>query len=139
MADREMTCEKANRVELLRAAYAAAEQAYAPYSGFRVGAALLAGSGKVYSGCNVENASYGATVCAERAAVAAAVRAGERAVLRIAVVCGEGKRLFPCGICRQVLAEFGDADMEIVVDDAGRPEVHLLRDLLPHSFGRQDL
>lgn len=98
--------------ELIQAARQAREKAYAPYSRFAVGAALLTDSGKVFTGCNVENLSFGLTICAERAAVCAAVAAGEKRFKSI-FICSDSKEpVSPCGACRQVLAEFAD-DMEI--------------------------
>jgi len=114
----------------------AMEAAYAPYSGFRVGAALVTRAGKVYTGANVENASYGLTLCAERVAVARAVTAGERKIRAIAVAASSGRAVFPCGACRQTLNEFADDTAVIVITGrAGRIEKHRLEDLLPHSFG----
>ncbi len=128
---------------LLAAAEAAREQAYVPYSRFRVGAAVLADSGAVYRGCNVENVSYPLCTCAERVAVTAAVAAGERRLLAVAVVAGDatdGPPAGPCGSCRQVLYEFGP-DMDVILP--GPPLtgalVQPLRDLLPHAFGPEDL
>ena len=120
--------------DLLRAAEGAMEHAYAPYSGFRVGAALRTVSGRVFTGCNVENASYGATVCAERAAVCKAVSEGERAFTAVAVVSSSGKPTPPCGICRQVLAEFSD-DMRVALMDAasGKVTVYRLGELFPEG------
>jgi cytidine deaminase len=118
---------------LVEAARAAREHAYAPYSGFRVGAAIETASGSVYVGANVENASYGATICAERAAVACMVAAGERSVARVAVYA-EGPTLsMPCGLCRQVLGEFG---MDATVVAAGPNAVRTLSlsALLPEPF-----
>jgi len=112
------------------------EKAYAPYSGFKVGAAVLGGSGGIYAGCNVENASYGLTVCAERVAVFNAVSAGEKEIRAVAIANTTGKPAFPCGACRQVLAEFAPSDgkMEIhLVSDEGI-ETHTLAELLPHAF-----
>jgi cytidine deaminase len=120
--------------KLLAAAKAAQRNAYAPYSKFRVGAALLTKSGKVYTGVNVENASYGLTICAERVAITKAVSEGERKFQAIAVVA-PSKALSPCGACRQVLAEFGE--MVVICADARNPRrfrLHLLSELLPHAF-----
>ncbi len=113
-------------------------KAYAPYSKFKVGAALLAKSGRVYTGCNLENASYGAGMCAERAALAAAVGAGEREFTAIAVASDSLEATAPCGICRQALNEFSP-DLEVIM--AGRKAVRRspLRKLLPHSFGPKSL
>ena len=129
--------------ELLLLAVEARELAYAPYSNHRVGAALLGKSGKVYTGCNVENAAYTPTNCAERTAIFKAVSEGEREFSSIAVVGGLGDKLSdvcaPCGVCRQVLAEFCDGDMKIVMGTPDKISVSTLRDLLPLSFGKGDL
>lgn len=119
------------RLEALAAA--ARDRAYAPYSGYTVGAAIEAEDGSVFTGCNVENASYSVTCCAERNALFAAVSAGARSFRRIVVTAG-GKAPYPCGTCRQALAEFAP-DLEIVVmtDDGGRHE-YTLDGLLPHPF-----
>ncbi|MDD4315959.1 MAG: cytidine deaminase [Clostridia bacterium] len=119
--------------KLLEQAAAAAKNAYAPYSGFAVGAALLAESGKVFTGCNVENSSFSPSVCAERTAVVKAVSEGERHFKAIAVV-GRQNPCFPCGVCRQVLAEFCDKDFCIYVYDGGEPKLFTLGELLPHAF-----
>ena len=119
---------------LLGKAGEARANAYAPYSGFRVGAALLCASGRVYTGCNVENTSFGGTVCAERAAVCAAVGAGERSFTALAVTAGK-TFVTPCGICRQVLSEFSKSGELAVL--CGSPEnyrVFSLRSLLPEAF-----
>jgi cytidine deaminase len=115
--------------ELLLAARRAANAAYAPYSGFRVGAALLCDDGRVITGCNVENASYGLSICAERAAVFAAVAAGAQRFRAIALSClGTEPRqpLVPCGACRQVLAEFVDHDLTVIVEDGDRTSLTAL-------------
>ncbi len=119
---------------LVSAAAAARANAYAPYSRFPVGAALLARSGNVYRGVNVENASYGVTVCAERAALFAAVTAGERDFDAIAIVADTDGPVRPCGLCRQALSEFGGALRVIMSDLAGRVDVQTLDVLLPDSF-----
>ena len=123
--------------ELIAAAAAAREWAYVPYSGFAVGAALLASNGAVYTGCNVENASYGLTVCAERNAVFHAVVSGARDFLAVAVVTANG--VTPCGACRQVLAEFSPTMTVITSDMAGNRRVYTLSELLPDAFGAADL
>ena len=129
--------------ELLLLAVEARELAYAPYSNHRVGAALLGKSGKVYTGCNVENAAYTPTNCAERTAIFKAVSEGEREFSAIAVVGGLGDKLSdvcaPCGVCRQVLAEFCDGEMKIIMGTPDKISVSTLRDLLPLSFGKGDL
>ena len=120
--------------KLLTAARTAQRRAHAPYSKFHVGAALLTKSGKVYTGCNVENASYGLTICAERVALTKAVSDGHRQFKAMAVVAPSAS-LSPCGACRQVLAEFGDM-VVVCADsrDARRIRLNLLSELLPHTF-----
>ncbi|HEX5414483.1 MAG TPA: cytidine deaminase [Chloroflexota bacterium] len=120
--------------ELIAAAWRARENAYAPYSGFAVGAAARGASGRIYPGVNVENASYGLTICAERAAIAAAVAAGERTVPHVAVVTGAELVTPPCGACRQVLAEFG-VQRVVAENSQHRRESWRLAELLPHPFG----
>ena len=112
-----------------------AEKAYAPYSNFRVGAALITDSGNVYTGCNIENASYPATVCAEDVAVVKAISEGEKSIKTIAVACIDAKSdtaIFPCGISRQRLAEF-DTKNVIVVDKDGYKE-YTFEEILPYNF-----
>lgn len=127
---------------LISRARAARGHAYAPYSGFLVGAALLATSGRVYTGANIECASLGGTLCAERAALAAAITAGERRFVLLAVAGGD-RPLTPCGICRQALAEFLPEGEDLpVVCAAAQGEERLettLRSLLPLGFGGEDL
>jgi cytidine deaminase len=128
------------RRRLLAAARKASRRAYAPYSGFAVGAAALDDKGNIHAGCNVENASYGLTTCAERNAVAAAVLAGARR-LRVMLVYAPTLALTPpCGACRQVLAELGDDAMLVcLANDRGDLAVFALGDLLPHGFGPKSL
>ena len=123
--------------DLIAKAMEAREKAHAPYSHFAVGAALLARSGRVYTGCNVENASYGLSICAERTAVFKAVSEGERDFEAIAVVTEKG--VTPCGACRQVLLEFGDDIQVIVADGAGGYRVFTLQELLPEAFTPEHL
>lgn len=122
------------RKRLIRLALAARNRAYAPYSGFRVGAAVLASSGKIYSGANVENATFGATICAERSAVSAAVSAGERRLVAVVIATGTTPPSPPCGICRQVLAEFGPGMTVILVNKRGETVETDLTTLLPMNF-----
>ncbi len=128
--------------ELLEIAKKALENAYTPYSKFNVGAALLTKEGKVYSGCNIENASYGATVCAERVAIFNAVGNGEKKFEKIAIVSQSdsevfknvaGEFTFPCGICRQVMVEFG---IEKIVLQNSKNEIKefMISELMPYSF-----
>lgn len=128
--------------ELLKKALAAREQAYAPYSGYQVGAALMGKSGKVYLGFNIENAAYSATICAERAAFCAALTQGEREFERIAIAGGkENADSFvpPCGVCRQVMAEFCKDDFEIIWGNEEEWECHTLAELLPFGFNHKNL
>lgn len=129
--------------QLIQLAVEAREKAHAPYSGFRVGAALLGKSGKVYTGCNVENAAFSPTNCAERTAVFKAVSEGEKEFCAIAIVGGKGeeiaKECAPCGVCRQVLAEFCDSDFRILLGTPEKIRVCTLAQLLPLSFGKGNL
>ena len=130
-------------LELLMKAIEARAFAYAPYSDHKVGAALVGKSGKVYLGCNVENAAYSPTNCAERTAIFKAVSEGEREFSAIAIVGGVGDKLSevcaPCGVCRQVLAEFCDGDMKVVMGTPEKVVVSTLSELLPYSFGKANL
>ena len=119
--------------ELLEAALAARERAYAPYSKFLVGAAVRAESGKIYTGCNIENASYGLTVCAERNALFSAVGAGERNFTALCVVGDTEEPISPCGACRQVMAEF-KVPCIILANLKGDVKEYTLEDLLPYGF-----
>ena len=133
------------RDELIEKALAMAQVAYAPYSRFRVGAAVRAASGRIYGGANVENASYGATICAERNAICAAILAGERRLAAIAICGGpDGKAADycpPCGICRQAMREFCDpAAFEVILArSVADRRVFTLAQLLPESFGPEAL
>lgn len=125
--------------ELVEKAKEAAEKAYAPYSGFTVGAALLGKSGKVYLGCNIENASYTPTNCAERTAFFKAVSEGEREFVKIAVVGGKeldfSDYCTPCGVCRQVMSEFCGEDFTVILGkNEGEPKVMTFGELLPCGF-----
>lgn len=129
---KEALCEKAKQ---------AMQNSYSPYSGCTVGAALLAKSGKVYLGANIENASFSPTICAERSALAAAISAGEREFCAIAVTGGKNGEIngafFPCGVCRQVLREFCDDSFPVYVLTANEIISLTLGDLLPHSFSNE--
>jgi len=120
--------------ELLSVARRARERAYAPYSGFRVGAAVLAESGSIYPGCNIENASYGLTLCAEQVAVAQAVSSGERRLAAIAVSAEGTHAVWPCGRCRQMLLEFGPDMFVLTEGPDGEPLRRTLAELLPDAF-----
>lgn len=121
--------------ELVALAAKVRENAYAPYSGFSVGAALLGSSGQVYCGCNVENAAYSPSMCAERVAIGTAIAAGERNFTAIAVIGDERDYCYPCGVCRQVLAEFCDKDMPIYVAKGLKDiKTVTLGSLLSHAF-----
>ena len=130
--------------ELISLAKKAAENAYVPYSGYMVGAALLTKDGEVYLGCNIENAAYGPTNCAERTAFFKAVSEGKREFSAIAVVGGRGldfKDYFtPCGVCRQVMAEFCGEDFRVLIGKNGEEYLSLtLGDILPYSFSSEKL
>lgn len=126
-----------DRTALAAVARQARERAYAPYSHYQVGAALLAENGTIYRGCNVENASYPATICAERVAVTKAVSEGQRQFAAIAVATSNGGA--PCGICRQVMFEFAPDLLVLIVDDEGITAEYYLHDLLPNGFGPMNL
>ena len=124
--------------ELIRAARQALDRAYAPYSSFSVGAAVLADDGTIYQGCNIENASYGLTMCAERTAIYSAVAAGCRRLQAIAVVAATQGPASPCGACRQVMAEFG-INRVIMANTAGSVSEASLAELLPFAFSEDDM
>lgn len=134
--DRRISDETCRR--LVDSAVKVREYAYAKYSGFKVGAALLCDDGRIYTGCNIENSSYPATICAERVAFSSAISEGERNFVAIAVVGGSDCAIgvTPCGICRQVMSEFCKGDFEVITlsDDGKAHTVYTLSDLLPHAF-----
>ncbi|MCO5061379.1 MAG: cytidine deaminase [Kiritimatiellae bacterium] len=128
---------RSQALKLLRAAAQVSRNAHAPYSAFQVGAALLTDTGAVISGCNVENASYGLTICAERNAIFHAVAVKKRKFKAVAIVASGKQMPFPCGACRQVLAEFGSPEMVVLVAPRAKLADYLeltLGELLPHSF-----
>ena len=131
--------------ELIAKAYAAREKAYAPYSGFAVGAALLCADGTVFTGCNVENAAYSVGICAERTALCKAVSEGRTDFIRIAVVGGKAGQeateyCAPCGLCRQALAEFCGNDFEVLLPAVGKETKRFtFAQLLPEAFGPGNL
>ncbi len=132
-----MRLESTAQNALIREAIEARKNAYAPYSNYKVGAALITAGGKIYRGCNVENAAYGPSLCAERTAIVKAVSEGDRDIKVIAVVTENGGA--PCGPCRQVMREFNPALTVIISDLQGNARVFSLPDLLPESFGPENL
>ena len=130
--------------QLIETAVKAREMAYAPYSHYKVGAALLAKSGKIYTGCNVENASFTPTNCAERTAFFKAISEGDREFKMIAIVAGKdgeelSKNCTPCGVCRQVMTEFCDKDFKIILGTPDDFKVLTLEEIMPHSFTATEL
>ena len=126
--------------KLFAAARAARRRAYAPYSRFKVGAAVLTSDGRVVSGCNVENASYGLSVCAERNAISRAVAEGARRIEAVAIVADTDRPCPPCGACRQVIAEFSAPTAPVRAQTpSGRESEHTVAELLPNAFTRADL
>lgn len=119
--------------ELFELAKKAAQQAYAPYSKFKVGAALVTATGKIYSGCNVENSSYGLSICAERNAIFNMVTNGDKLITKVAIYVDSDLLFPPCGACRQVLAEFGE-DIKIYYGNDKEIVETTLKQLLPHTF-----
>ena len=132
------------KVELVKKALEARKASYSPYSGFAVGAALLTSDGEIFTGANIESASYSPTVCAERVAFFSAVHSGKRDFKAIAIVGGpaaEDVKSFtaPCGVCRQVMAEFCNADFEIILYNGKELATYTFQELLPESFGKNNL
>ena len=129
-------------IELMQLAIEARKNAYAPYSDFRVGAALLCKNGTIFTGCNIENAAYTPTNCAERTAFFKAVSEGEREFEAIAVVGGKGERLAalcaPCGVCRQVMVEFCSPEFRVLMGNGEQITVRTLAELIPLSFSAKD-
>lgn len=125
--------------ELIEVAITVIQKAYAPYSNFRVGAALLMGDGKVYTGCNIENASYGLTMCAERVALFKAVSEGHSDFKALAVVCDSENYCAPCGACRQVLAEFAGEMPVIMANSQKQYIIKTVHELLPEYFNKAHL
>jgi cytidine deaminase len=126
--------------KLIQVALDYRNRAYSPYSDFKVGAAVLFESGKVYGGCNVENASFGATNCAERTGIFKGISEGENKIKAVAVVGSLMEYTFPCGICRQVISEFGDQDVKIII--AKSEDEYIVKDMndiLPGAFTKSDL
>jgi len=128
-----------SRDKLIEFATDARNNAYTPYSNFKVGAALLAKSGRIYIGCNIENSSYGASVCAERVALFKAVSEGEREFSELAIATDTKKPVMPCGICRQVLAEFAPKLKIYAATLNGKVEETTLDKILPDAFTKEDL
>ena len=128
------TIDAKTRQAMFEAAKAAKEQAYVPYSNFRVGAAILLSDGSIESGCNVENASYGAAICAERTALTKITSNGRRDITAILVTGDTDDVITPCGICRQFIFEFGDGIPVICTDKNGNEMELTINELLPHGF-----
>ncbi len=120
--------------ELIDKAKEALKYSYSPYSHFAVGAALLCSDGQVFTGCNIENASYGAANCAERTAIFKAVSEGVKDFDAIAIVCSGSQPAYPCGICRQVMSEFFNPDTRVIVEDGDMLKTYSFKELLPESF-----
>lgn len=123
---------------LIKKALEAKKKAYVPYSNFRVGAAVLTNDGDVYTGCNIEIASYSPTLCAERTAIFKAISEGHRNIKAIAIA-GDSNFTYPCGVCRQVIREFGKDALIIVANSEDEYKEYILDELLPYSFGPEDL
>lgn len=124
--------------EIIKKAIEAKKNSYSPYSKFSVGAAVLTEDGEVYTGCNIEIASYSPTLCAERTAIFKAISEGSKKIKKIAIV-GDANPTYPCGVCRQVIREFGKDAQIIIANSPDDYEVYTTDELLPHSFGPEDL
>ena len=127
-----------NNEELIKMAFKAQKIAYVPYSNFHVGAALITEDDNIYTGCNIEIASYSPTICAERTAIFKAVSEGHRKIKKIAIV-GDANPTFPCGVCRQVIREFGSDAIVIIANSPEDYKEYTIDELLPNSFWREDL
>lgn len=129
-----------NYKNLAKIAIDARDNAYVPYSNFKVGAAVVTEDGSIYSGCNIENASYGATNCAERTAIFKAVSEGHKKIKAIAIVGDMSTHTYPCGICRQVIVEFATTDIDIIlVKDEDDYIIKTMEEILPGAFTKEDL
>ncbi|NLI89941.1 MAG: cytidine deaminase [Epulopiscium sp.] len=126
-------------LNLIKEAKLAMQNSYSPYSNFAVGAALITKKGKVYKGCNIENASYGATNCAERTALFSAIANGESEIEAMAIVSSGGEFTYPCGICRQVMAELMPNGKLIFSNDEKEYKVMTIDEILPYSFTKEDI
>ncbi|MGB4439396.1 MAG: cytidine deaminase, partial [Sedimentibacter sp.] len=124
---------------LIKIAMEAREKSYSPYSNFKVGAAVYTRSGKIFTGCNIESASYTPTICAERVAVSKSISEGYKDIEKIAIVGSDKKISFPCGVCRQFMLEFGKDIKVICAKSIDSYETYKLEELLPKSFGPEDL
>lgn len=125
--------------KLVKEAEMARKKAYTPYSKFKVGAAILCDDGKIFSGCNIENASFGLTICAERVAIFKAISDGSTKFKAIAVIGNTNKPCSPCGACRQVISEFGEDISLIMTNLKGEVKIKKIKELLPEAFGKNDL
>ena len=125
-----------NNDDLMKKAIEVSKNSYSPYSKFAVGACVLTASGKIYTGCNFENSSFGLTICAERNAIGSAIADGEREIMAVAIYSPNQDKCFPCGACRQVIHEFSknDEDVQIILKDGENLCIYSLADLLPESF-----
>jgi cytidine deaminase len=132
--------DSSNPQNLVRIALEAKKNAYAPYSGFHVGAAVLVDDGRIFAGCNVENASYGGTVCAERIAIFKAISEGAKEIKAIAISSDSNNSTLPCGLCRQVMVEFASLDTPVYCsNNEGDFKSFVLGDLFPHPFKPSDM